>query len=110
MEVSMTKEELQNYKAYDLEVSAATLKEMADLCRGLAMNPLADTQTQMEAHHLALEVAELQGPPEFNRWKEALQEQSRMLRIRMAYLLTREFPLLEQRPCTVDEGCSAQPE
>lgn len=103
----MTKEELERYKAYDLQVSAATLKEMADLCRGLAMNPLADPQTQMEAHHLALEVAELQGPPEFNRWRKAVREQTRMLRIRMAYLLTREFQLVVQKPYKLGERRTA---
>jgi hypothetical protein len=83
--------QLEAFKAYDADTSDATLKELADLCRGLAMNPSVDSLTQREALELANEVAKLQGPPEQNPWSNQLQEQKRVARIWMAYLLSQEF-------------------
>ena len=55
------------------------------------MNPSVDSLTQREALELANEVAKLQGPPEQNPWSNQLQEQKRVARIWMAYLLSQEF-------------------
>jgi hypothetical protein len=74
----------------ELEVDDLTLKEMADLCRELAMNPRADSVTQCEALQLMTEAAEIQGPPEYKQ----RPEYARALRIRMAYLLTQELQFL----------------
>jgi hypothetical protein len=86
--------ELYSYKRCDLEVDDAMLKHMADLCTELALNPRVDSMSQRDALQLTKEVAELQGPPEYYRWREQRPEQARALRIRMAYLLTRELQFL----------------
>jgi hypothetical protein len=71
---------------------------MAGLCKKIAEHPSLDSRSADEARYLAHRVSVLQNPPEDSIPTEAeiaqIPIQANVLRVRMAYLLTREFALL----------------
>lgn len=87
-------ERLQSYKAHDLEIDDATLHEMAALCTAIGNNPSVNPIDQLEGRDLAAEVAKLEARPENPSEKDYIKRQRRIIRMRMAYLLSREIRFL----------------
>jgi hypothetical protein len=87
-------ERLQSYKAHDLEIDDATLHEMAALCAAIGNNPSVNPIDQLEGRDLAAEVAKLDARPTTRSKNDYIERQRRIIRMRMAYLLSREIRFL----------------
>jgi len=89
---------LEELKDDGATVDGDRLAYMAGLCKKIAEHPSLDSRSADEARYLAHRVSVLQNPPEDSIPTEAEIAQipihANMLRVRMAYLLTREFALL----------------
>ncbi len=87
-------ERLQSYKAHDLEIDDATFHELAALCTAIGNNPSVNPIDQLEGRDLATEVAKLDVRPKIPSEKDYIERQRRIIRMRMAYLLSREIRFL----------------
>jgi len=90
--------ELEELKDDGATVDGDGLASMAGLCSKIAQRPSLDSLSADEARDLAHRVSLLQNPPDDHIPTEAeiaqIPIQANLLRIRVAYLLTREFRLL----------------
>lgn len=79
-------------------VEGDELAQMGDLCRQIAGHPSLDSRSADEARDLANRVLALQDPAaDHVPTEEEIAQipiQANVLRVKMAYLLTREFPFL----------------
>ena len=90
--------ELEELKDDGATVDGDGLAFMARLCKQIAEHPSLDSRSSDEARDLAHRVSVLQNPPDDHIPTQAeiaqIPTRVSVLRIRMAYLLTRKFPLL----------------
>ncbi len=90
--------ELEELKDDGATVDGDGLAYMVRLCRKISEHPSLDSRSADEARDLAHRVSVLQNPPDDHIPTEAeiaqIPIQANVLRVRMAYLLTREFRLL----------------
>jgi hypothetical protein len=90
--------ELEKLKDDRAAVDGDGLAFMAQLCKKISEHPSLDSRSADEARDLERRVSVLQNPPDDHIPTEAeiaqIPIQANVLRIRMAHLLTREFPLL----------------
>jgi len=89
---------LEELKDDGAAVDGDELAFMARLCKKISEHASLDSRSADEARDLVRRVSVLQNPPDDHVPTEAeivqIPMQANVLRIRMAYLLTREFPLL----------------
>lgn len=90
--------ELEELKDDRATVDGDGLALMAQLCNKISEHPSLDSRSADEARDLVRRVSVLQNPPDDHIPTEGeiaqIPMQANVLRVRMAYLLTREFPLL----------------